>query len=196
MLYLASQSPRRKDLLTQLGIPFAVLPPPAGVDMEHLEAVRGKEAPLTYVRRVTVAKLQAALPRLNPSDAVLVADTTVALGRSILGKPGSAAANAAMLAQLQGQTHRVHTAVAVYTQGKVHQTVCTSRVQFAPLSPAQISDYAASGEGWDKAGGYAIQGKAGAFVARIHGNYSGIMGLPLYKTAKLLTAAGLARLPC
>lgn len=191
MLYLASQSPRRKALLASLGVEFAVLPAQAGVDMEALEAVRGAEAPLAYVKRVTQAKLRAAQAQLGACDAVLVADTTVALGRSILGKPETASANAAMLRRLQGQTHRVITVVALGVGAQHWQAVCISRVQFARLSDAQIAAYAASGEGWDKAGGYAIQGNAAAFVAQMHGNYTGIVGLPLHLTAQLLSAAGL-----
>jgi septum formation protein len=193
MLYLASQSPRRKALLATLGLEFAVLPPEQGVDMEALEAVRGQEAPLAYVKRVTLAKLRAAQAQtqLGLSDAVLVADTTVALGRTILGKPETAAANAAMLGALQGQTHRVMTAVALAYQGQQWLTVNTTRVQFAPLSARQIEAYAASGEGWDKAGGYAIQGNAAAFVAHLNGNYTGVVGLPLHDTAQLLRLAGL-----
>ncbi len=193
MLYLASQSPRRKALLSTLGIDFAVLPPVAGVDMEALEAIRGREMPLAYVKRVTLAKLRAAQAQvqISANDAVLVADTTVALGHTILGKPESAAANAAMLGALQGQTHRVMTAVALGVHGQHWLTVSTTRVQFASLSVQQVQDYAASGEGWDKAGGYAIQGNAAAFVAHLNGNYTGVVGLPLYDTAQLLRGAGL-----
>jgi septum formation protein len=190
-LYLASQSPRRKQLLASLNIPFEVLPPATGVDMEALEARLGKETPLAYVKRVTLAKLNQARSQISSTDAVLCADTTVALGRDILGKPENAATNAAMLSQLQGQTHRVMTAVALWHGGAVYQTVCTSHVTFAPLSAAEIERYAASGEGWDKAGGYAIQGNAAAFVAQMRGNYTGIVGLPLYETGQLLKQAGL-----
>ena len=198
-LYLASQSPRRKQLLASLNIPFEVLPAAQGVDMELLEAPRTAEAPLTYVKRVTLAKLTQACSQITPCDtaqiphqiAVLCADTTVALGRTILGKPGDAAANAAMLHALQGRTHRVLTAVALWCGGAVHQTVCVSHVRFAPLSTAQIERYAASGEGWDKAGGYAIQGDAAAFISHMRGNYTGIVGLPLFETANLLRRAGL-----
>jgi septum formation protein len=115
----------------------------------------------------------------------------VALGRDILGKPENAANNAAMLSQLQGQTHRVMTAVSLWHGGAVYQTICTSHVTFAALSPTEIEHYAASGEGWDKAGGYAIQGNAAAFVSHMRGNYTGIVGLPLYETQQLLKQAGL-----
>lgn len=193
MLYLASQSPRRKDLLSLLGVPFSVLPPAHGVDMEALEAAKPNEQPLRYVRRVTLAKLKAALQQaqLGAHDAVLVADTTVALGAHILGKPGNASSNAAMLTQLQGRTHRVMTALALAHQGHVWQTVQMNHVTFAPLDAAQIQAYAASGEGWDKAGGYAIQGAAAVFVQQLRGNYTGVMGLPLFDTAQLFKQAGL-----
>lgn len=190
-LYLASQSPRRKQLLATLNIPFEGLAPAAGIDMEALEARRGKEAPLAYVKRVTLAKLNQARSQIGEGDAVLCADTTVALGRAILGKPMNAANNAAMLAALSGNTHRVMTAVALWHAGNIYQTVCTSHVTFATLSYAQINNYAASGEGWDKAGGYAIQGNASAFVAYMRGNYTGIVGLPLFETGELLREAGL-----
>ncbi len=188
--YLASQSPRRKQLLESLQVPFAVLSPELGVDMEALEAVKTHEAPLAYVKRVTQAKLAQALRQIQAHDAVLCADTTVALGRHVLGKPGNAARNAELLTQLQGRTHRVLTAIALAANGQVYQTVNISHVSFAPLSAAAIERYAASGEGWDKAGGYAIQGDAAAFVSRISGNYTGIVGLPLHDTAQLLRLAG------
>ncbi len=189
-LYLASQSPRRQQLLGSLGVPFQVLAAPAGIDMEALEALRPNEAPLAYVKRVTLAKLAQASLQINAADAVLCADTTVALGRSVLGKPENAANNAAMLAQLQGKTHRVLTAVAMYANGTIYQTLSASYVTFAPLSTREIARYAASGEGWDKAGGYAIQGNAAAFVSHMRGNYTGIVGLPLYQTMQLLKQAG------
>jgi septum formation protein len=159
--------------------------------MEALEARRGMEAPLVYVKRVTLAKLNQARGQISPTDAVLCADTTVALGSDILGKPENATNNAAMLNQLQGQTHRVMTAVALWHGGAVYQTVCISHVTFAALSPTEIEHYAASGEGWDKAGGYAIQGNASAFVSHMRGNYTGIVGLPQYETAGLLRQASL-----
>jgi septum formation protein len=190
-LYLASQSPRRRQLLDSLGIAFEVLEPATGVDMEALEARRGAESPLNYVKRVTLAKLTAARALIQPNDAVLCADTTVALGRNILGKPVTAVNNAAMLSQLQGRTHRVMTAVALHAAGQTYQTLSISYVRFASLTIQQIDQYAASGEGWDKAGGYAIQGKAAAFVCHMHGNYTAIVGLPLYDTAALLRQAGL-----
>ncbi len=189
--YLASQSPRRKSLLTSLGLPFEVLAAPIGVDMEALEAIRNNEAPLSYVKRVTLAKLSQAQLQINHSDSVLCADTTVALGQTVLGKPENAANNAALLTQLQGKTHRVLTAVALYHGGQIYSTVSASYVTFAPLTSVQIDNYAQSGEGWDKAGGYAIQGHAAALISHMRGNYSGIVGLPLHPTRLLLIQAGL-----
>jgi len=192
-LWLASQSPRRQALLRQLGVEFRLLPPDADEDVEALERALPGEAPSAYVRRVVDAKLAAALRRLErrretPAP-VLVADTTVALGGSLLGKPADAADAAAMLRRLSGRTHRVLTAVALGRGHRIERVVSVSRVTFARLRPADIEAYVASGEPFDKAGGYGIQGPAGAFARRIEGSYSGIMGLPLYETARLLRGA-------
>lgn len=196
-VYLASQSPRRSQLLTQIGVAHELLLPGADEDAEALEAERAGEAPLSYVQRVTRAKLGAALLRRHqrglPAAPVLCSDTTVALGRRILGKPVDAADAARTLALLAGQTHRVITAVAVgWGEGADQQAlaVSTSTVRFLPLSVAQIDAYVASGEPFGKAGAYAIQSQAAAWIARIAGSYSGIMGLPLCETAQLLTQAG------
>ena len=189
-LYLASQSPRRKELLARLRLPFEVLPTPVGVDMEALEAVLPNETPARYVRRVAVAKLDLALrhPKASLGDIILAADTTVAADSLILGKPETAENNAAMLRKLSGRSHRVLTVVAVEELGESDLSVklCIAHVRFASLSEAQITRYVASGEGLDKAGGYAIQGAAAAFVTHISGDYSGIVGLPLHATATLL----------
>jgi septum formation protein len=189
-IYLASQSPRRRQLLEQIGVPLRLLLPDDAEAAEALEQVRAGEAPLRYVRRVTRLKLDAALRRLVTSDwpaaPVLCADTTVALGAQILGKPQGAHEAARMLRQLSGRTHRVITAVAVQAEGARHEAVSDSRVRFAPLTPRQIAAYAASGEWQGKAGGYAIQGRAAAFIEHISGSHSGIMGLPLHETALLL----------
>jgi len=191
-IYLASQSPRRSQLLTQLGVEHRLLLPDAGEDSEALEAVLPGEAPLDYVQRVTGLKLQAALARLQrlqwPGAPVLCADTTVALGRTILGKPQDAAHANQMLKQLSGRSHRVMTAIAL---GDARRVVCecsVSRVRFAPLSDVEREAYVASGEPMGKAGSYAVQGMAAAFIARIDGSYSGIMGLPLFETARALRA--------
>ena len=194
MIYLASQSPRRRQLLEQLGVPHALLLPDDADAAEALEAVRPGEAPGTYVRRVTRLKLahavRAMADRQRPQAPVLCADTTVALGRAILGKPRDAADAAAMLRQLSGSTHRVITAVALQAGDAVHEAASESRVRFAPLSDDDIAAYIASGEWEGKAGAYAIQGRAAAFIEHISGSYSGIMGLPLFETAQLLRAAG------
>lgn len=193
-VYLASQSPRRSQLLDQLGVSHVLLLADADEDAEALEAVRGGEAPARYVVRVTNHKLDAAITRRKQrglADApVLCADTTVALGRRILGKPVDAAEARAMLQVLSGQTHRVLTAVAVATGARRFQALCTSRVTFAPMTAAQIRAYVDSGEPMGKAGAYAIQGRAAQFVQKIHGSYSGIMGLPLFETAQLLNQCG------
>jgi septum formation protein len=190
-IYLASQSPRRQELLRQLQVDFELLLPDAQEDAEALEAVHAGEAPTAYVKRVVLAKAHAAQVRLKTRALaprpVLVADTVVALGRIILGKPGNAATNARMLRALSGRTHRVLTALALVQEHHLHTVLCVSRVRFTLLSPRQINHYAASAEGWDKAGGYAIQGAAGRFVVHISGSYSGIVGLPLYETARLLS---------
>ena len=193
-VYLASQSPRRRQLLEQLGVAHELLLPDPHEDAEGLEAVLSGEAPARYVQRVTGLKLDAALARLKrrglPPAPVLCADTTVARGRTIYGKPADAADAASMLRELAGTTHRVLTAVAVQS-GRTRRTALSdSRVTFARWTPAQIRAYVASGEPLGKAGGYAIQGRAAAHVSRISGSYSGIMGLPMYETAQLLRAAG------
>ena len=189
-IYLASQSPRRRQLLEQLGELLSLLLPDDADAAEALEAVRPGEAPATYVRRVTGLKLQDALRRLNdrrlPAAPVLCSDTTVALGRQILGKPRDAQDAADMLARLSGQTHRVLTAVAIQSGQRRVDALSDSRVRFAALTPADIAAYIASGEWEGKAGAYAIQGRAAAFVEHISGSYSGIMGLPLFETAALL----------
>jgi septum formation protein len=193
-IYLASQSPRRAQLLDQLGMRHALLLPDADEDAESLEAVRPGEAPAAYVQRVTALKLDAAVQRRHRrglADApVLCADTTVALGRAILGKPADAEDAARMLRMLSGTTHRVLTAVALQAGGQRHAALSVSRVRFAPLTATQIDRYVAGGEPMGKAGAYAIQGAAAAFVEHLGGSYSGIMGLPMFETAQLLRAAG------
>jgi len=193
-IYLASQSPRRKQLLEQWGVRCELLLPCAEEDVESLEAARSGEAPVAYVQRVTALKLQAALNRLKqrglPPAPVLCADTTVALGRGILGKPADAQDAARMLASLSGRAHRVLTAVAVQSGRRRLQALSVSQVRFASLTRAQIAAYVASGEPLGKAGAYAIQGRAGAFAEHMAGSYSGIMGLPAFETAQLLRRAG------
>ena len=198
-IYLASQSPRRLQLLEQWGVRCELLLADAEEDAEALEAVRPGEAPAAYVQRVTGLKLAAALQRLRrrglPRAPVLCADTTVALGRRILGKPQDEAEACAMLADLAGREHRVLTAVAVGRRvGRTERgwsALSVSRVRFDALTPAQIRRYVASGEPMGKAGAYAIQGRAALWTRQIHGSYSGIMGLPARETAQALAAAGI-----
>jgi septum formation protein len=192
MIYLASQSPRRRQLLEQLGVAHELLLPDPAEDSEALEAVRGNEAPAAYVQRVTGLKLDAAVQRLArrglPPAPILCSDTTVALGRAIYGKPVDGRDAARMLRELAGHTHRVLTAVAIQAGRRRLAALSDSRVTFSALSAAEIRAYVASGEPLGKAGAYAIQGAAGAFIPHISGSYSGIMGLPLHETAQLLRA--------
>lgn len=189
-VYLASQSPRRQQLLAQIGVRAELLLPGDEEDAEALEAQLQGEAPEDYVQRVTRLKLRAAVARhaargLPPGD-ILCADTTVALGRRILGKPEDDADAARTLALLAGRTHRVLTAVAVRRGRRSRLALSVSKVHFKPLARAEIAAYVAGGEPRGKAGAYAIQSAAAAWVQRIEGSYSGIMGLPLYETAQLL----------
>lgn len=194
-IYLASQSPRRKQLLEQWGVHCELLLPDGHEDAEGLEDVRHGEAPAAYVRRVTRLKLEAAVARLQrrgwPGGPVLCADTTVALGRDILGKPSSKADAQRILQRLSGQKHQVLTAVAVAHRGQVWQALSRSQVTFAELSPADIRRYVATGEPMGKAGAYGIQGHGGLFISHIAGSYTGIMGLPAFETAQVLREAGL-----
>lgn len=194
-MYLASQSPRRRQLLEQLGVSCELLLADAGEDSEALEAVLGGESPTAYVQRVTQLKLDAAVARLKrrglPPAPVLCSDTTVAMGRRIYGKPDDAADALRMLGELAGGTHRVLTAVAVQHGRRRLEALSVSRVTFAPMSPAQIRSYVATGEPLGKAGAYAVQGRVAMHISHISGSYSGIMGLPLHETARLLQTAGL-----
>lgn len=193
-IYLASQSPRRSQLLEQLGVRHELLLPDAAEDAEAIEAVHGGEAPAVYVQRVTALKLDAALARLKrrglPAAPILCSDTTVALGRTIYGKPLDARDARRMLNELSGRTHRVLTAVAVGTLRRRAQALSVSRVTFAAMSSVQIARYVAGGEPMGKAGAYAVQGRAAAHIKQIAGSYSGIMGLPLHETAQLLQSFG------
>ena len=203
-IYLASQSPRRAELLQQIGVDFRLLLPQNAAEKqaaEDLEVVLAGEAPALYVQRVTQLKAQAAYARWQawnaqaeaawPAMPILCADTTVALGAQILGKPADEADAAAMLAQLSGRAHEVLSAVAVVDRtGVVHTALSRSLVQFKTLSAAEIAAYVASGEPLGKAGSYGIQGKAAVFVQHMAGSYTGIVGLPLFETAQLLQGAG------
>jgi septum formation protein len=185
-LYLASASPRRKQLLEQLGLRFEVVV--ADVD----ERLRPGEAAEDYVSRVAAAKAQAVVRRLgSPSLPVLAADTAVVLGGIILGKPKDRADGIAMLDRLAGRSHQVLSAVALWHAGGARMAVSRSRVTFRTISPEEAAVYWASGEPADKAGGYGIQGLGGVFVESLDGSYSGVMGLPLFETAALLKDAGI-----
>jgi septum formation protein len=189
-LYLASQSPRRAQLLELLGLSYELLLPGKEEDAEGIEVALKNEAPVAYVVRVTGLKLDAAVKRMKqrglPSHAVLCSDTTVALGQRIYGKPENEADAVRMLSALSGKTHRVLTAVAVQMGKQRVQALSVSKVTFAQVTQKQIKAYVASGEPMGKAGAYAIQGRAAAYVSHISGSYSGIMGLPMHETAQLL----------
>ncbi len=196
-LFLASQSPRRRALLQSVGLDPIVLPADAEGDPEALEIALPNESPVRYVHRVAELKRDEALLRLHRllgsacpanSDLIIAADTTVALGVTIFGKPQSDAQARRMLAELSGKTHQVFTAVSIsrFDQSAMETIVVESQVTFAELSPAWIRAYVASGEPRDKAGAYAIQGAAGSLIPKISGSYSGIMGMPLYETLDLI----------
>jgi septum formation protein len=191
-IYLASRSPRRRELLKQIGVPFEVLVlrdhPGRNVDVD--ESQLPGEGPDEHVRRVCRIKadvgwVRVLQRRLRPFP-LLAADTVVCVDEIILGKPPDPAHAVKMLRLLSGREHRVLSAVAVKLHDRLELVVSESRVRFAELSQADIEAYVASGEPTDKAGAYAIQGRAGAFVTELHGSYSGVMGLPLYETAELL----------
>jgi septum formation protein len=197
MIYLASRSPRRRELLTQIGVRFEPLLFREGprVDRETDEAVLPGEQPDDYVRRVTRQKAEAAWERVMlrrgvQRKPILTADTTVTLAGEILGKPVDRADAVRILRLLSGTEHRVLTAVAMAFDDRFEMAVSESRVTFAPLDEARINAYVQSGEPYDKAGAYGIQGRAGAFIVRLEGSYSGVMGLPLYETANLLRLFG------
>jgi len=194
-VYLASQSPRRRQLLEQLGVRYELLLPDDSEDAEALEVVLKNEAPTAYVKRVTNLKLDAAVARLNRRQLkpapILCSDTSVAMGRMIYGKPQDAQDAKRMLTELSGCTHRVLTAVAVQSGHKRFDALSTSKVTFEAMTSRQISAYVATGEPLGKAGAYAVQGQAALHITRIDGSYSGIMGLPIRETALLLKAAGI-----
>ncbi|KRG69059.1 Maf family nucleotide pyrophosphatase [Pseudoxanthomonas dokdonensis] len=186
MIYLASKSPRRAELLTRLGQPFGLL------DIDIPEVRQPGEAPEDYVRRVAREKAGAGLLAVqgNASACVLGADTEVVLDDEVFGKPVDQADAAAMLRRLSGRTHRVISAVSLVDAGREAQAVSMSEVRFAEIDAADIDEYVASGEPMGKAGGYAIQGGAERFVVHLSGSYSGVMGLPLYQTMQLLRQFG------
>lgn len=190
-IYLASASPRRAQLLAQIGVPFDVL---HLADLSVDEGVHGREAPLAYVKRLAYAKAAAGVLAMRmqklAARPVLAADTTVCIGRMILGKPEDAADARRMLGLLSAQTHRVLTGIAVARGDAIKVAVSESRVTFKKLSRREMEAYIATGEPFDKAGAYGIQGQAGAFISHLAGSYTGVMGLPLHETALLLQGEG------
>lgn len=211
-IYLASQSPRRQELLQQMGVQFELLLPGSDEDAESLEATLSHEPALDYVKRVTLAKLQAAQKRLIQRNLkwapILCADTTVVVSingqESILGKPKDQKDAHRILHQLSGKTHLVHTAVALFNQASTKDDqamggaeslqaplllVSSSQVTFKQLDDELITSYISSGEPMGKAGAYGIQGLAACFIENIQGSFSGIMGLPIFETAQLLQAS-------
>lgn len=199
-IYLASKSPRRRELLRQIGVEFELLMlrdnAERGADVS--EAVRDGEPAQDYVERIAREKGDWAQRTMRwrrlPARPILSADTTVTIDGRILGKPADAAEAAAMLQALSGRTHLVMTSVSLHHEDEHWQATQISEVTFATLPGEAIRAYCATAEPYDKAGGYGIQGAAAAFIARIAGSYSGIMGLPLHETAQLLQHVGI-RLP-
>lgn len=199
-IYLASKSPRRRELLRQIGIEFELLMlrEEAGRSGTVSEVPHDGEAPETYVKRIAREKAQAGwsavLTRRLPVRPVLAADTTVTINGKILGKPANATEAMDMLRSLSGRTHEVLTAVAVILNDDMHEALSCSEVRFGELSEQALRAYCTSSEPYDKAGSYGVQGQAAQFIERISGSYSGIMGLPLYETAQLLQLAGIRTL--
>jgi len=195
IIYLASKSPRRRELLKQIGVHYELL-----MTRDHAPRIDVDESPLdnetahVYVQRVVKLKAESALRvmrqrRLTPRP-ILTADTTVALDGQILGKPVDKADARRMLARLSGQSHQVLTAVAVVANDEIRQVLTTSFVTFASLAEDEIKQYVETGEPMDKAGAYAVQGLAAKYISKLSGSYSGVMGLPLYETATLLRQCG------
>lgn len=181
-IYLASRSPRRRELLQQMAVDFAV------ISAQTDESVQPDETPKNYVQRIAREKAQAGLSSLNGLETrpVLAADTAVIVDGQIFGKPVNDGDARRMLKQLSTKTHQVMTAVALAFNGDIKQALSVSEVRFASLSEADIDWYLATGEGQDKAGSYAVQGLAALFIEEIRGSYSGIMGLPVWETGQLL----------
>ena len=198
-VYLASRSPRRRELLAQIGVRFHLLlfRARAGEDPDVDEKVLASEAPDAYVMRLARAKAEAGwrrmLQRNLPHAPILAADTTVTVDGAILGKPADRTEAANMLERLSGRQHEVLTAVALKYDDWIETALSRSEVRFKTLNAPEIAQYTASGECDDKAGAYAIQGRAGRFVAELRGSYSGVMGLPLYETGELLDKLQAAR---
>ncbi|HKE48309.1 MAG TPA: Maf family protein [Rhodanobacteraceae bacterium] len=187
MIFLASQSPRRRELLRSLGYDFSIL------DVDVPEVREPGEPPEDYVSRVAREKAAAGLMQVVavPNAVVIGADTEVVLGDEVFGKPADAADAAAMLRRLSGRAHRAISTVWCVSASREEHATSESLVEFMPLDDADIAAYVASGEAFGKAGAYGIQGRAAAFVARLDGSHSGVMGLPLHETAALLKRFGL-----
>jgi septum formation protein len=189
-IYLASQSPRRAELLRQIGVAFEVVPLPD----PPLEQRQAAESAADYVERIARAKTQAGLQAVQaqglPPRPVLGADTEVIVDGEVLGKPADVAQAARFLRRLAGRWHEVRSVVVLATADRLLSAVSVSGVRFAALTDAQIARYCATAEPYDKAGGYGIQGPAAVFIEELQGSYSGVMGLPLAETARLLAAAG------
>jgi septum formation protein len=188
IIYLASQSPRRRELLKQIDVPYALFSDDANLYLD--ETPVPDELPDVYVRRLCIEKAQAGIEIMKSRQLstlpVLAADTTVTLDGKIFGKPQNAEQAVTMLNALSGRTHQVITGVAVILANQIEVMLSTTTVRFSPLCADSIQSYVSSHEYADKAGGYAIQGRAAAFIEHISGSYSGVMGLPLYETAQLL----------
>lgn len=186
MIYLASQSPRRQELLAQLGVRYET------IDAAVHEQLQTGESPEQYVSRVAREKAGAGLLKLGGQAQAIVlgADTDVVIDGDVLGKPEDAGQATVLLRRLSGRTHQVHTAVWLVSAGRECSAAVSTDVRFAALSDSEIADYIATGEPFGKAGAYAIQGRAAAFIAGINGSYSGVMGLPLHETSVLLRNFG------
>ncbi len=195
-IYLASKSPRRQELLRQLGVTFTelLLREAPGRRRDVVEKPRADEPALDYVKRIARTKASVGWHRMQQRGLtpmpVLGADTEVVHAGTIFGKPADAADASRMLALLAGRTHEVLTAIAVRWEREIVLAVSTSTVAMRRLAPEEIERYVATGEPMDKAGGYAVQGRAAAFIRRIEGSYSGVMGLPLFETAEALARIG------
>lgn len=183
-IILASASPRRRELLAQIGICYRV----HAVDIDESPLIN--ELALDYVQRIANNKAITARQQLNNTLPILAADTAVVLNQTIMGKPKNYEEAYTMLARLSGQTHQVYTAIALLGK-RQHQAINCSEVEFKELTDKEIKAYCQSNEPWDKAGSYAIQGLAALFIKRIHGSFSSIMGLPLFETAQLLAREGI-----
>ncbi len=195
-IYLASRSLRRRELLKQIGVNFELLllREASGRPVDFDEAPQPDEAPAAYAERIARSKAEIGWTRLNQRRLrrypVLAADTTVGLGAEILGKPAHREEAAHFLRRLSGTTHWVHTAVALMFDTRVEVALSSTEVQFRPITEDEIQGYVATGEPLDKAGAYAIQGRAAVFVRSLAGSYSGVVGLPLYETSQLLARFG------